>query len=170
MIDDIILVDEKDQMIGTGKKLPVHEDGKLHRAFSILIFNSQGELMLQKRASDKYHCGGLWSNTCCSHPRPNKDIREEAEKRLQEEMGFTCDLSEVFSFEYQVCFENGLIEYEFDHVFIGKYDGNPRVNPEEVEAWRWIDPETLQKKIKNKPEEFTYWFWKIIDDYSEKLF
>ncbi len=170
MVDDIILVDERNQQIGTGKKMPVHEEGKLHRAFSIFIFNSKGELMLQRRAKHKYHCGGLWTNTCCSHPRPDKNIKEEAEKRLQEEMGFSCDLKEIFSFDYQICFENGLIENEFDHVFVGKYEEEPILNKEEADDWRWISGKNLQKELKNNPEVFTYWLMVIMEDYSKKLF
>lgn len=133
---NVITVDEKDNPIGIEEKLKAHLDGKLHRAFSIFVFNSKGELMLQKRDKNKYHSGGLWSNTCCSHPRPNQDIKEEAENRLKEEMGFECNLQEIFSQPYDVKVisqQGDLIEHEFDHIFIGFFDGQAKVNPEEAE-------------------------------------
>ncbi len=158
---EIILVDEEDNKIGTGEKMKVHQQGKLHRSFSIFIFNSQGELLLQKRASTKYHSAGLWSNTCCSHPRPNKNLIQEVKRRLKEEMGIDCALKEIFSFVYRTDFGN-LIEYEFDHVFVGKFDGSPKINKREAEDWQWINPRDLKKDIKQHPENYAYWFKKIL--------
>lgn len=167
-MEKIILVDEKDNEIGTGEKLKVHKDGKLHRAFSIFIFNSKGKLLLQKRAKSKYHSGGLWSNTCCSHPRPNKDSKEEAERRLMEEMGIDCKLKEVFSFVYKTNLGN-VTEYEFDHVFVGNFDGNPKLNKEEAEDWKWIDIDELRKEIDNNTEKYTPWLRVILEKYYRFL-
>lgn len=159
---EIILVDEKDNEVGTGEKIEVLRDGKLHRAFSIFIFNSEGEILLQKRAKTKYHSAGLWSNSCCSHPRPNQNLKEEARKRLREEMGIDCDLKEIFSFIYRVNLEN-LIEHEFDHVFIGRFDGRPEPNEREAEDWKWINPKELTKDVKENPEKYTRWFKIALD-------
>ncbi len=150
------MVDEKDNQIGTGEKLKAHQDSKLHRAFSIFIFNSKGELLLQKRAKSKYHSGGLWSNTCCSHPRPDQDIKKEAKRRLMEEMGIDCNLKGVFNFIYKANLGT-LTEHEFDHVFVGKFDGNPKPNKEEAEDWKWIDMDELRKEIDKNPEKYTPW-------------
>ena len=158
----VILVDEKDNPLGTGEKLKTHREGKLHRAFSIFVFNSKGELLLQKRARGKYHSGGLWTNTCCSHPEPDKNLKAEAEKRLQEEMGFTCDLKEISSFVYKAGLGD-LIEYEFDHVFSGKFDGNPEPDKTEAEDWKWINLTELKQDVKDSPEKYTYWFKAILE-------
>ena len=159
---DIILVDEQDNEIGGGEKLKVHQEGKLHRSFSIFIFNSNKQLLLQKRAKSKYHSGGLWSNTCCSHQRPNQDLAEEAKRRLFEEMGMECDLKEVFSFTYKANLGQ-MIENEFDHVFIGKFDGNPQPNKNEVEDWKWVNPKQLGMEIEKHPDNYTIWFKLIFD-------
>lgn len=169
MIDDIILVDENDIQIGTGEKMAVHKAGKLHRAFSIMIFNSQGELMLQKRAKEKYHCGGLWTNACCSHPRPGEALAEATKRRLAEEMGMTCGLEEIFSFIYKSSFSNGLTEHEFDHVFVGQFDGEPKLNLSEAEAWRWISWEDLLNDIEANRNKYTTWFLKIIEQYLKRV-
>lgn len=132
---DIILVDKDDNEIGKGEKMAVHLAGQLHRAFSIFIFNSQGEMMLQRRASTKYHSPGLWTNACCSHPRPGESLEQAAKRRLKEEMGFECDLQKVFSFIYKAKVED-LTEHEFDHVFIGKFDQEPVLNKEEADGWK----------------------------------
>lgn len=168
--NEIILVDENDKKIGAGEKLQVHREGKLHRAFSVFIFNKKGELLLQKRVKSKYHSPGLWSNTCCSHPRPGKNIRKEAEKRLQEEMGFICPLKEVFVFHYKAELKTPhtraktkLIENEIDHVFIGKFNGAPKSNPKEAEGWRWLAPGQLKKDIKQNPQNYTPWLKKILN-------
>jgi isopentenyl-diphosphate delta-isomerase len=162
MLKKVILVDEKDSEVGVGEKLKVHQEGKLHRAFSIFIFNSKREMLLQKRAKSKHHSGGLWTNTCCSHPEPNKNLKSEAKRRLKEEMGIDCDLKEIFSFVYKANLGN-LTEYEFDHAFVGKFDGTPILNKEEAEDWKWIKPEELKRDIKENPEKYTYWFKLILD-------
>lgn len=156
-MEKIILVDKKDKEIGTEEKLKTHKLGKLHRAFSIFVFNRKGELLLQKRARGKYHSGGLWTNTCCSHPRAGEELREAVHRRLKEEMGFDCSLKEVFSFIYKVKFDNGLCEHELDHVLIGSYDGKPLPNQEEYEEWKWISLKELKKDIRKNPEKYTYW-------------
>lgn len=159
-IGKVILVNRNDKEIGKEEKIKAHQEGKLHRAFSIFIFNKKGELLLQKRAGAKYHSGGLWSNACCSHPRPGFDIREEAKKRLKEEMGIKTALKEVFSFIYKAKVGD-LIEHEFDYVFVGKFDREPKPNENEVEDWKWINGKDLKKEIKENPERYTLWL-KII--------
>ena len=169
MEEEIILVDENDKEVGIGEKLEVHRQGKLHRAFSILIFNSKGEILIQKRPRSKYHSAGLWSNTCCSHPRSNETLKEAVNRRLKEEMGIEgveCQLKEIFSFVYRVDLGN-LTEYELDHVFIGEFDGTPKPDKREVEDWKWISPRELRKDIKENSEKYTYWF-KIILDKAEQ--
>ncbi len=157
-MEEIILVDEKDNPVGTGDKMEVHMSGKLHRAFSIFIFNSKGELMLQKRAASKYHCGGLWTNTCCSHPRAGESLDEAIHRRLKEEMGFDCAMQETFSFIYKAELDHSLVEFEFDHVFLGRYDGNPSINPEEADGWKWIGLDEVKEDILKNPEAYTPWF------------
>jgi len=159
---NVILVDKWDNPIGTEEKILAHKEGKLHRCFSIFLFNKKGELLIQKRAKSKYHSGGLWSNTCCSHPKPKKNLKEEAKKRLKEEMGIECDLNEIFSFTYNIKVGD-LIEHEFDHVFLGRFEGNPKPTPKEVEDWKWINKRELQKDIKENPEKYTAWFKIILD-------
>ena len=163
MKNEIILVDEKDNEIGTGEKMTVHKEGKLHRAFSVFIFNSKNELMLQKRAKDKYHSPGLWTNTCCSHPKPGEKTIDAAGRRLKEEMGFNCDLQEAFSFIYKAKFGNGLSEHEYDHVFIGKFDGNPKPDKNEAGDWKWISILELENDMKRNPDNYTYWLKVSID-------
>lgn len=163
MEERVILVDEDDQEIGIAEKLNAHREGKLHRAFSIFVFNSEGKLLLQNRAGAKYHSGGLWSNTCCSHPRPEEHVGKAAHRRLQEEMGFDCDLQEIFSFIYKVKLNNDLFEHEYDRVFVGKFDGEPSPNPKEVDDWKWICLEELRKDIQENPGSYTYWLRICID-------
>lgn len=167
--NNIILVNENDEPIGASEKLEAHQLGKLHRAFSIFIFNSKGELLLQKRASSKYHSGGLWSNTCCSHPRVNEDTLSAAHRRLQEEMGLDCDLKEVHKFVYKIKFDNGLTEYEYDHVLIGESDEAPKLNLEEVEDWKWVKLSQLCEDVKNNPENFTSWLKICLNDVLSKI-
>lgn len=167
--NNIILVNENDEPIGASEKLEAHQLGKLHRAFSIFIFNSKGELLLQKRASSKYHSGGLWSNTCCSHPRVNEDTLSAAHRRLQEEMGLDCDLKEVHRFVYKIKFDNGLTEYEYDHVLVGKSDEAPKLNLEEVEDWKWVKLSQLCEDVKNNPENFTSWLKICLNDVLAKI-
>lgn len=157
-------VDSYGNRIGSIEKLEAHKQGVLHEAFSIFIFNSKGELLLQKRAENKYHSGSLWTNTCCSHPRYGEDLATATVRRLQEEMGFHCPLKEVFTFTYKVDFQNGLTENEFDHVFVGMYNGRVNPNREEVEDCKWITESQLIMDIAEKPEEFTYWLKMIMAD------
>ena len=153
----LILVDEQDNEIGFLDKLSVHELGKLHRAFSLFIFNSAGKLLLQQRADEKYHSAGLWSNTCCSHPRWGETLGEAANRRLKEEMGLTCAMQPVFSFVYKTSFSNGLTEHEFDHVYTGLTDEIPKPNPEEVKDWKYVGLEDLQLHITQTPQHYTEW-------------
>ena len=153
----LVLVDDHDNPIGVAEKLEAHRSGHLHRAFSIFIFDSDGNLLLQKRAQTKYHSGNLWSNTCCGHPRPNESTKDAAERRLVEEMGFICELEEIFSFIYRVKVDETLFEHEFDHVFIGRFGGSPTPNPEEVSDWKWVAIGELEKDIACEPEKYSYW-------------
>lgn len=162
-MEKVILVNERDEEIGTMEKLEAHQKGFLHRAFSVFVFNSKGELLLQRRAKEKYHSGGLWTNTCCSHPRPGEEILEAANRRLKEEMGMACNLKPEFSFLYKVEFKNGLTEHELDHVLIGYCDDLPDPNPEEVGEWKYISLEDAQKDSEDHPEMYTEWFKIIID-------
>jgi isopentenyl-diphosphate delta-isomerase len=157
-MEQLILVNELDEMVGTMEKMEAHQKAMLHRAFSIFIFNSKGEMLLQQRAEEKYHCGGLWTNTCCSHPRPEEDTAAAAKRRLQEELGFTTPIKKAFDFVYKAPFSNGLTEYEFDHVFFGEYEGDLRPNPKEVAAVRYLSVNTIQSMMEEKPAQFTPWF------------
>lgn len=157
MTELLILVDEKDNEIGFMDKLSVHEQGKLHRAFSLFIFNSKGELLLQQRADDKYHSPGLWSNTCCSHPRFGEKMKDAVNRRLKEELGFVCKMQHLFSFTYKTQFSNGLTEHEFDHVYTGITDDIPVPNAREVKDWRYISLQDLQKEITEWPDNYTEW-------------
>jgi isopentenyl-diphosphate delta-isomerase len=159
----VILVDEHDNTIGKMEKQKAHVEGVLHRAFSIFIFNSKKELLLQKRASTKYHCGGMWTNTCCSHPRENESVLDAANRRLQEEMGMHSLLKPIFTFVYKAEFANGLTEHEFDHVFFGESNEMPSINIEEVEDFRFVGIEELQNEIKETPQNFTPWFLIALD-------
>lgn len=157
MEDKVILVDQNDNEIGLMNKLEAHEKGLLHRAFSIFIFNSMGEILLQKRDSKKYHSGGLWSNTCCSHPKSGESILTAAHRRLNEEMGMKTELFPAFHFTYKASLDKGLTEHELDHVLIGFSNDTPIVNPEEVEQYCYIDPNLLRIGLKNHPEEYSSW-------------
>lgn len=162
MEEYVILVDEKDNQIGTEEKMQAHKEGKLHRAFSVFVFNSRGQMMLQKRAKSKYHSGGLWTNTCCSHPRLGEDVKAAATRRLKEEMGFTCELKKLYGFIYKTGFENGLMEHELDHVFVGNFNGQPKINAEEVGEWKWIDLNDLKKDMGKNTQNYTFWFKEIM--------
>lgn len=157
-VEYVILVDEQDNDIGVMEKLQAHREGRLHRAFSIFIFNAQNELLLQQRALDKYHSGGLWTNTCCSHPRPHETVKYAAHRRLFEEMGIACELSIKSSFIYQTPFENGLTEHELDYVLTGTIHTDPIINPEEVNAFRWLSLEAVRQDVARHPEQYTSWF------------
>jgi len=172
MTDTVILVDENDRAIGNEEKLRAHMEGKLHRAFSVFVFDSAGRLLLQRRAKGKYHSAGLWSNTACGHPRPGEATKSAASRRLKEEMNFICELRQAFMFLYKAELDNQLVEHECDHVFIGRYEGDPSPNPLEVDGWRWIDTEELRNELQRSPEEYTYWLkvvmsshdWEIVDE------
>ncbi len=166
MSDNIILVDERDREIGKGAKLAVHQAGQLHRAFSILVFNGKGELLLQQRAKNKYHSGGLWANTCCSHPRVGESLDIATHRRLQEEMGFDCEIKETFSFIYKVKLDKGLTEHEYDHVFVSYYDGEIRPNPDEVADYKWLSVENIKKDINLNPDIYAPWFKIIIKEFE----
>lgn len=153
----LILVDEYDNEIGLLDKLSVHQKGLLHRAFSVFIFNEKGELLLQQRADEKYHSAGLWSNTCCSHPRSGEDITEAVNRRLKEEMGFECDTDFKFSFVYKIHFENGLTEHEFDHVYSGISDELPMPNKNEVKNWQYLNLQKLKEEIRLNPQSYSAW-------------
>ena len=153
----LILVDDKDNELGTMDKLSVHQKGLLHRAFSIFIFNSKGELLLQQRADDKYHSEGLWANTCCSHPRDGEKVSEAVHRRLMEEMGMVCDLHFKFSFIYKKQFANGLTEHELDHVYFGRGDEFPKPNKEEVKDWKYMTLDQLESDIEENPHHYTAW-------------
>jgi isopentenyl-diphosphate delta-isomerase len=156
MSENVILVDDQDRETGVEEKLTAHRNGgMLHRAFSIFIFNSKGQMLLQKRADHKYHWGGFWTNSCCGHPRPGESIENAATRRLQEELGIKCTLNKVFDFIYRADFKNGLSEHEVDHVFIGIYDGSVHCNPEEVSAYKWVNISTLETL---DDEKYTPWF------------
>lgn len=165
----MVLVNDADEVIGTGEKIQVHKSGLLHRAFSIFIFNKNGETLLQKRIIEKYHSGGLWTNTCCGHAQPAVALQVSAERRLLEEVGLSVALQEKFAFQYYVDFSNGLYEHEIDHVFVGYSDVDPVLNPLEADAAKWMSLEVLQKEIQEKPEQFTFWCRKIIEDYYDAL-
>lgn len=155
---DVILVDENDVPTGTMEKMEVHEKALLHRAFSVFIFNSEGEMLLQQRAATKYHSPMLWTNTCCSHPAPGQDITYAAAKRLKEEMGFTTQLEKAFEFIYKAPFDNGLTEYEYDHVFIGVYDGVIIPDVDEVNWYQYQSTEIIQSDLQLYPEKYSEWF------------
>jgi isopentenyl-diphosphate delta-isomerase len=157
-IQEVILVNEKDEAIGTMEKMEAHRKGLLHRAFSVFIFNTKGEMLLQRRAMNKYHSAGLWTNSCCSHPQPGEEVHEAAQRRLQEEMGFTAVLEKIFDFVYQADFDNGLTEHEFDHVFAGEYDGPVDVNKEEVMDYCYKSLDQVRSSLKEQPYKFTAWF------------
>lgn len=169
MATSVILVDENDQEIGFMEKLQAHELGLLHRAFSVFIFNNKHELLLQRRSEIKYHTPSMWTNTCCSHPQPNEDLLQAAKKRLEEEMGITCELNKSFSFLYKVEMENQLVENEIDHVFIGFSNDNPILNTDEASSHQWISLENLKKNIQNTPEQYTPWLKIIMTDHYANL-
>nr|WP_199156193.1 isopentenyl-diphosphate Delta-isomerase [Pedobacter sp. ASV2] len=156
-MEQVILVNKFDEPQGSMEKMEAHQKGLLHRAFSIFIFNSKNELLLQQRAKDKYHSAGLWTNTCCSHPRLGESNIEAAKRRLREEMGMECVLTEAFSFIYKAPLENGLIENEFDYVFFGISDDLPIVNPNEVQCYRYMNLKVLQNDINKQPQLYTSW-------------
>ena len=169
MQEFVILVDEHNNEIGLMEKLEAHQKALLHRAFSIFILNSKGELLLQQRALNKYHSGGLWTNTCCSHPRAKEQTIDAAHRRLKEEMGFDCELTEKFSFLYKTPFDNGLTEHELDFIFIGEFNGIPNINPQEVKDYAWMMIEDVLLDAKQFPNKYTEWFKIILNEYVSHL-
>ena len=169
MEEKVILVDNTDNAIGLMEKMEAHEKAVLHRAFSVFIFNSEGLLMLQQRALHKYHSPGLWTNTVCSHPRDGETTEEAAHRRIVEEMGFDCDFAEAFSFVYKAEVGQGLIEHEYDHVFIGKSDEKPEINHDEVASWKYIDVNDLLKDVSQNPQNYTEWFKIALDEVVSRV-
>ena len=163
-MESLILVDKNDNQIGVEEKMKAHEEGKLHRAFSVFVFNSKNELIIQQRALDKYHCGGLWANTCCSHPKPGEKLEDAAHRRLREEMGFDCELKNMFHIIYKASFDNGLIEHELDHVFFGKSEKIPKINKDEVENWKVISRKDLLNDLMEREEKYAPWFKILIPE------
>ena len=158
MEQQVILVNEKDEMTGTAGKMEAHQKGLLHRAFSVFVFNSKGEMLLQQRAINKYHSGGLWTNACCSHPIPGEEIQDAAKRRLKEELGFEMEVTKSFDFVYKANFDNGLIEYEFDHVFIGEFEGPVPYNKDEVMDICYKPMAAIRDALKDHPKIYTAWF------------
>ncbi|MFA5620644.1 MAG: isopentenyl-diphosphate Delta-isomerase [Weeksellaceae bacterium] len=169
MEEYVVLIDENDNQIGLMEKQQAHHAGLLHRAFSVFVFNSKNELLMHQRAGNKYHSPGLWTNTCCSHPRDNESYEDAAHRRLMEEMGFDCELEEKFHFIYKAQLDEDLFEHELDRVFTGFYEGEIRLNPEEVKTYKWISIEDLKSDVQVNPENYTVWFKIIFNEYLAKL-
>jgi isopentenyl-diphosphate delta-isomerase len=167
-MDKIILVDKQNNEIGEGEKLEVHQKGLLHRAFSIFIFNNKKELLLQQRSKKKYHSGGLWSNTVCSHPRVGENYKDAIHRRLKEEMGFDSGMEEAGSFIYKANLDHGLTEHEYDTVFKGVYNGKIKPNPDEVMNYRWVSLNKLEKDLKENPNNYSAWFQKALNKINLK--
>ena len=157
------MVNDHDEETGVMEKMEAHRTGSLHRAFSVLLFNSRGEMLLQKIAQTKYHSSGLWTNTCCSHPRPGESLEEAARRKLRQEMGIEANPRFAFKFQYKAPLDNQLIEHEIDHVFIGQFDGEPMLNEHEAEDWKFVDLHSLKQQIHSDPQQFTPWFRLILD-------
>jgi isopentenyl-diphosphate delta-isomerase len=158
----VVLVDQEDKVIGTMEKMEAHQKGELHRAFSVLIFNSKGEMLLQKRSSQKYHSGGLWTNACCSHPAVGEKIEDAVHRRLQEEMGIDVPAQFSYKFIYKTNLDQNLIEHEYDYVFIGTFNGEPAVNKNEVDDWKYVSISWLKSDMQQHPDTYTYWFKLIV--------
>ena len=169
MEEQVILVDEHDRALGSGEKLSVHRDGRLHRAVSVFVFDRGGRMLLQRRAAAKYHSPGLWSNTCCGHPRPGEHVEDAAHRRLREEMGFDCRLAPAFDFAYRTALANGLFEHEYDHVFVGQFGGTPTPNPDEVCAWHWVRVDDVVADQQAHPNTYTEWFKIVLRQYRSRL-
>ena len=167
--EKVILVDEADNQVGLMEKMRAHQEAVLHRAFSVFVFNDKGEVLLQQRASHKYHSPGLWTNTCCSHQREGETNIQAGRRRLREEMGFDCELEDTFWFIYRADFDNGLTEHELDHVLVGRYDRDPVINPEEVSDFKWMTLESVREDMELRPEKYTEWFKIIFKEYDQRL-
>jgi isopentenyl-diphosphate Delta-isomerase len=157
-MEEVILVNEQDEQVGSMEKMEAHHKGALHRAFSVFIFNNKGEMLLQQRAISKYHSGGLWTNACCSHPRPGESTNEAADRRLQEELGFSTSIKKIFDFKYNASFNNGLIEHEFDHVYVGNFQGQVKPNPSEVQDYCYMTMKDILASTQSHPHKYTAWF------------
>lgn len=169
MEEQVVLVDEKDEVKGLLGKTEAHEKGMLHRAISIMLFNSRNEMLLQQRADGKYHWAGIWSNAVCTHPREGESYHTAAQRRLEEELGFSTPLKEVFHFIYKATDEDsGLTEHELDHVFVGEYNGDIPFNSQEVKAVRWVQAKDLIAEIKARPKEFSFWFKIILKEFEKR--
>lgn len=168
-MEKVILVDKQDNEIGTEEKMKAHSNGgQLHRAISVFLFNDKGETLLQQRASTKYHSKAKWANTCCSHPRPGEANEAAAERRLVEEMGIKAKLEERFVFPYHAEVGSGLTEQEYDHIFFGRYNGEPKPNKDEVQGWRWVSIKEFSRWVKEKPEDFAAWVVLMADRFVEE--
>lgn len=163
----IALVDINDKVIGYDDKMVVHRKGLLHRAFSIIVFNNKGQILLQRRALGKYHSAGLWTNTCCSHLHKEVEMETFVHQRLVEEMGFDCELKFIKTFHYRIDFQDGMIENELDHVYVGRFDSSPKPNPAEVCDWRWVNVDELYNDIQTNPDKYTYWFKYMLENHHE---
>lgn len=168
MSEKVILVDETDHVIGIMDKLEAHQKGALHRAFSIILYKDS-HVLLQQRSLVKYHSAGLWTNTCCSHPRESESVLDAANRRLMEEMGVQCVLRQSFSFIYKGELENGLFEHELDYVLFGEFSGNPLINTDEVSAFEWVEWKELLTMVDKDPAEFTLWFKILLKEYRTKI-
>ena len=166
----VILVDENDNELGLMEKMEAHQKGLLHRAFSVFLLNDSNQLLLQKRALDKYHSPGLWTNTCCSHPRKNEKVIDAGHRRLFEEMGIKSELKPFTSFVYKAEFDNSLTEHELDHVYLGKSDDLPELNPEEAMEYKFVNPDRLIEDMKENPSNYTVWFRIIMLDHFSKIY
>jgi len=165
----VVLVNDKNEVLGYKEKLEAHQQGLLHRAISVIIFNSNGEMLIQQRGTKKYHWAGIWSNTCCSHPRKEESFKEAAERRLYEELGFKTQLTEAFHFTYKAYDEpSGLTEHEYDTVFVGTYNNEINFNKDEIAAIEWVRPSTLEKDIQQQPDKYSFWFKIILDELKIK--
>ena len=169
MYDFVILVDHDDREVGREDKLSAHQRGVLHRAVSAFLIDAEGRHLLQRRAVGKYHSEGLWSNACCSHPRPGEPTPDAVSRRLREEMGVTVPLTPLLRYTYRAELDNGLIEHEVDHVFIGRFDGVPTPDPAEVSEWRWIAPEALEAEMALAPGNFTAWFRLLLPEVAARI-
>jgi len=167
--EQVLLVTEQDEPVGTMGKLEAHQVGALHRAFSVFLFDDQGRLLVQKRAAGKYHSAGLWTNTCCSHPRPHEALEQAARRRLVEEMGIDTPVEHRFSFLYKATFDNGLTEHELDHVFFGHWNGPADPHPEEADDWKYMTPEELEHDLRRNPERYTIWLRTCWDRVRDQL-
>lgn len=165
----VILVDKYDNPTGEMEKIEAHRKALLHRAFSVFIFNTKGELLLQRRAANKYHSGGLWTNTCCSHPYPGEETDHAAHRRLMEEMGMDTDLEYIRKFIYKAPFDNALTEHELDHIFIGITDDRPHINPDEVSEYKYMSLPDLERDIKEHPEQYSAWFYIILEKFMQEI-